>query len=246
MDKGYYIKKLWKLVGSLPKIIYFNFHYLPFKQAIRLPIWIHKADLVKMKGRVVIDAETIKPGMICMGYRECSIYPNKGVMWENHGGTVIFHGACKIGNDTYMSFGPRTTVEFGHDFRNSATMRLVSYEGITFGEKVSIGWDTLIMDTNIHLVYDRKKKKYKNACGKISIGARNWFGTGCRIMHSVTTPEGCIFGMNTIVTRDCEMKAYSLMGGSPVRILTEDVERDFDIDVEEYISQTRTKKQENA
>lgn len=35
------------LLRNTPKIIWFNFHYLPFKQAIKLPIWLRKENVVE-------------------------------------------------------------------------------------------------------------------------------------------------------------------------------------------------------
>ena len=69
------------------------------------------------------------------------------------------------------------------------------------------------MDTNFHPLYDMKKCQFKRASGSIEIGDNNWFAAGCKIMHSVKTPERCIFGMGTIVTRGAEMKPYCVMGG---------------------------------
>lgn len=44
-----------------------------------------------------------------------------------------------------------------------------------------------------------------------------------KVMHSVTTPEHCTWGMGTIITRVCVKKPYCLMGGSPVQVLREHV-----------------------
>ena len=170
--------------------------------------------------------------MIRMGFMHCSLYPNTGFSWENMGGTIIFKGKCIIGNDTYLSFGKQSTVLFGDDFYNASGLKLVSYRGIKFGAKTSLGWGTLVMDTNIHPLYDMEKGVYKSASGPIEIGDYNWFGTNCKIMHSVTTPERCIWGMNTVVTRNCIKKSYCVMGGDPVKILTENVMRDYDHDYE--------------
>ena len=229
----YRIKRLKRLLSSLPKTIYFNFHYLPLRQALKLPIWLRTAELKKMKGKVIIDSKIIRPGMITLGFREASVFPNTGIMWENKGGTIIFHGKCRIGNASYLSFGKRTTVEFGDDFRNTASFKLISYHGVKFGIKTSVGWDCIIMDTNFHCLYDMEHNIYKKAGGPIIIGDYNWFGTGCKVMHSVHTPERCIFGMGTIVTRNSLMKSYSVMGGFPVRILSEKVMRDYDGDTED-------------
>lgn len=229
---SYRVNRLKRLCSSLFKTVRFNFHYLPFGQAVKLPIWVYKADFVCMEGKVEIDSPVIKSGMITMGYRETSIYGNNGIMWENKGGTVVFKGQCRIGNDSFISIGPKAKVEFGNDFRNSAALKLVSVRGVTFGKCVSIGWDTLVMDTNIHSVYNIKTKEFKKTSGEINIGDYNWFGTNCKVMHSVSTPERCIFGMGTIITRDSIAKPYCVMGGSPVRILSENVMRDFDHDIE--------------
>ena len=44
----------WVLKYIIPTI-YFNFHYLPFKQAIRLPVFLRKPKLLTLKGRVIIQ-----------------------------------------------------------------------------------------------------------------------------------------------------------------------------------------------
>lgn len=231
------IKKIWenkKFLHSLPQTIYFNFHYLPFKQAIRLPILLYKPHFLKLKGKIRIETDKIKFGMIRMGFRTCGIYPNTGISWENHGGTILFKGKFNIGNDSYLVFGEKTKVEFGDDFRNAGSLKIVSYKGMKFGISTSFGWGCLVMDTNIHPLYDIVNKKYKKASGLIEIGNYNWFGTECKIMHSTKTPERCIWGMNTIVTRNCIKKSYCVMGGNPVKILTENVMRDYEHDQEIY------------
>lgn len=231
------IKKIWRkraIMRSILYSIYFNFYYLPFKHAIKLPILLYKPHFISLRGKVMIDDCNVKFGMIRLGFRECGVYANSGITWENKGGHVTFKGRCMIGNDSFLSFGTKTDVIFGDDFRNTAGLKLVSGKGITFGRGTRLGWGVLVMDTNFHPLYDMKRKIYKKASGSIEIGDYNWFGTQCKIMHSVKTPERCIFGMNTIVTRNCEMKSYCVMGGSPVRVLSENVMRDYEHDVEEY------------
>lgn len=231
------LKKLWNnrsILRSLLYSIFFNFYYLPYKQAIKLPILLYKPHLTRLKGKVIINSNHITMGMIRLGFKTCGIYPNSGITWENNGGCITFNGHCMIGNDSYLSFGSKTAVTFGDDFRNTAALKLVSAKGIVFGKSTSLGWGTLVMDTNFHPLYDMNKKVYKKASGLIEIGDYNWFGTQCKIMHSVKTPERCIFGMNTVVTRNCEMKSYCVMGGSPVRVLTENVMRDYNNDQEKY------------
>ena len=67
-------------------------------------------------------------------------------------------------------------------------------------------------------------------CRAIAAAMSSGFGTGCKVMHSVSTPERCIFGAGTIVTRNTPAKSYCIMSGTSVRILTENVMRDFEHD----------------
>ena len=229
------VSLIFKILRYLPQILYFNFHYLPVRQAIHLPILLYKPRLLKCKGTIKINGK-ISFGMIRMGYFAVSVYPDSGMTWENNGGEIIFDGKARIGNDSYMSFGCKTSVCFGNDFRSLAGLKLVSYRGIKFGKSVSLGWGTLVMDTNFHPLFDIEKRIYKKASGPIEIGDYNWFGTQCKIMHSTKTPERCIFGMNTIVTRGCEKESYCVMGGAnPVKVLSRNVMRDYDNDVENDI-----------
>lgn len=215
--------------------LYFNFHYLPFRQAIRLPIFLYKPHLLSCKGKIIIEPSdgVIRTGMIKLGFPSVSIYPSNGITWENLGGAICFRGTCSIGSDSYLSFGSNTTVEFGDDFLSSAAAKIISRRGIKFGKGTRLGWEVLCMDTNFHPLYDMIKKTYKRASGPIEIGDYNWFGTQCKIMHSTVTPERCIFGMGSVVTRGCEKKSYCVMGGSPVKVLTENVLRDYNHDYEE-------------
>lgn len=44
-------------------------------------------------------------------------------------------------------------------------------------------------------------------------------------MHSVTTPERCIFGMGSVLTRGAKYESYCVHGGSPIRVLSRNVMR---------------------
>ena len=68
--------------------IYFNFHYLPFRQAVRLPILFHNPTCVTLKGQVRIEGKVAR-GMIKLGYYFHGGYPDGGFMFENNGGILF-------------------------------------------------------------------------------------------------------------------------------------------------------------
>lgn len=68
--KGSILKQIWKekwIFRFLIQSIFFNFHYLPFRQAIKLPILLYKPKFISLKGRVIISASHVKTGMIILG-----------------------------------------------------------------------------------------------------------------------------------------------------------------------------------
>jgi Acetyltransferase (isoleucine patch superfamily) len=219
-------KRFWRAL--IPSII-FNFRYLPLKQAKKLPIWVYKMHCLSQKGKIIIESERIYSGMIRLGFPRAATYPNTGITWRNHG-KVIFKGSCNIPNECYVIVGKQSTLTLGDDFNANAGLKLVSNCKIIFGDHTRIGWSVTIMDTNFHPLYDMEKKKFKKAFSPIIIGDYNWFGTQCYIMHGVHTPERCIFGARSIVTRGGQFESYCVHGGSPIRILSRNVMRDYEHD----------------
>ena len=222
------MKKLQLLRALIPSLI-FNFKYLPFKQALSLPILVYKSHYLALRGQVSIEADKIRFGMIKLGFPRAATYPNTGITWRCQG-KVIFKGTCTIPNDCYVIVGRQSTLTFGNDFNANAGLKLVSNCKITFGDHTRVGWAVTIMDTNFHPLYDMEKKKFKKAFSPILIGDYNWFGTQCYIMHGVHTPERCIFGARSIVTRGGQYESYCVHGGSPIRVLSRNVMRDYDHD----------------
>lgn len=174
--------------------------------------------------------------MIKLGMFTSAAYPNSGITIRNYG-QLVFKGKCHIGNDGYIICGKHGKIVFDDDFRATAGFKIVSECGIIFGEYVLVGWGVNVIDTNFHPIYDIEKEKFKKAFAPIIIGNNNWFGMNCLIMPGVMTPESCIFGARTIITRGGNYESYCVYGGSPIRLLSRNVKRIIGQDsVKEYIT----------
>ncbi|EEF91626.1 acyltransferase [Bacteroides cellulosilyticus] len=215
--------------------IYFNFKYLPYRQACKLPIFVHNIKFVDMKGNIRIECDNIRMGMISFGYWGVCIFPNTGFVWQNHGGTVVFKGACCIGAGSALSINAHATLIFGDDFLNTAGLKIIASRTIEFGQSARLGWNSFVLDTNMHPLKNSITNE-KGRCGaNIKIGDYNWFGTNCIILPGVQTPERIICGLGTIVPRNIEWKSFCLYGGSPIKILRENVYRDYNDDKDDMI-----------
>ncbi len=211
--------------------IYFNFHYLPFKQACKLPIVLYKPKLMKCKGNVVIESDNIKPAMIRLGFMNVSLFPNSGIVWENHGGKVVFLGKAIIGNASAISIGKTGNIVFGNLFFASCGLKMTSYHRVIFGSNVRFGWDAIVMDTSFHKVKNMSNQQVGKGYGTIICGKNNWLGARCLILPGVKTPDYCIFGAGSILNKDYSSNpTHILMAGNPLTVKRIGVWRDCMVD----------------
>lgn len=236
MKINYITHQIWKerwIFRSIFQSIYFNFHYLPFKQAIKLPIILYKPHFIKLKGKIIISSPTITTGMIQLGKRIVPIYPNSGIIFENNGGTIEFKGACTIGNNSAISIGEKAKLEIGNKLVASTTLKIISFHQIIFGEKVRIGWECVFMDTDFHTM-KKINGGHTKGYAPIKIGNNNWFGAKCHILKRTETPDYCTISATTLLNQKYDYPPYTVIGGSPVSDIAHGIYRDVDDDVIEY------------
>jgi len=212
------------------KSVYFNFKYLPPPVACKLPVILHNVYLDDMRGQIKIESASIHRGMIRIGDWGVKVFPKEQSVWQNHGGTVTFRGACRIGAGSALSVNSKANLIFGDDFRNTYGLKIIASRTIEFGKTVRLGWNVFVMDTNMHPLKDSISGRKGSGGKSIRIGDCNWFSTNCIILPGVETPERVICALGTTATRGVEWESYCMYGGSPIRKLRSNVYRDFDDD----------------
>lgn len=215
------IKNHFWILRSLPKTLYFNFRYLPFRQAYRLPILLYKPRFCCLSGKLRIDSERVRFGMIRLGVNSANIYPNSGIMIDIRG-NVVFKGVCVIGNASYLSVGGGRVV-FGRSFMATAALRVICYDEIVFGNEVLVGWDTMFCDNDFHKVVDMVSGETNNSVGRIEVGDRVWIANGCSVMKNSSIPSGVIVGSNSLVNKPLETPECSLVAGVPAVLKRQNV-----------------------
>jgi acetyltransferase-like isoleucine patch superfamily enzyme len=170
--------------------------------------------LIKLKGKVIIEAREIKTGMIKMGLPTVSIFPNTGITFENNGGTCVFEGKCSIGNSSAISIGTRGNLILGNNFSATASVKLISYYHMVFSENVTVGWDNIFTDTDFHKL-TKTSGGYTKGFGKIIIGRDNWFGVRCTVLKNTKTPDYCTVAGNSVLNKEYDYSSYCVIGGNP-------------------------------
>lgn len=233
MNRKSFISFCIKHPLSILKTIWFNFHYLPFRQAIHIPIFCYKIRTRKAKGEVIIDSNDIRTGMIQLGNDIVGIYPNNGVTWEN-AGRIIFRGTAKFGNNCSICIGRKGTLDLSNNFITNAATKIICVYSIRIAENARIGWETLIMDTSFHRIKGLDGKLKGKGYGEIVLGKNNWLGTKCTVFPGAKTPDYCIIGAGSFLNKDIsDWATHIMVVGNPVQIKVRDVWRDVNDDAPE-------------
>lgn len=217
------IKTLYFKIMALPKSIYFNFKYLPIKQAIKLPVLIsHRTFLDKAKGSVKINSDTIKTSMINIGFGEVGIFDRRKsrAIWRVEG-NVVFNGVVNIGHGSKINVGKNGILELGNRFSISAETQIVCEKNIVFGENCLLSWDILIMDTDYHKIRDFDENILNND-KEIIIGNNVWIAAKCLILKGVKIENDTIVAAGSKIVRSIKANNV-IIGGEPNRILKRNV-----------------------
>ncbi|MFO7669653.1 MAG: acyltransferase [Bacteroidales bacterium] len=200
------------------KTIFFNFHYLPFKVAARLPIFLSRnTKLKRMKGSVRISGP-IKPGMIRIGTNEIGIYDKRfnRPVWENLG-VVDFRGTALIKYGARIIIGEGAKLVLGNHFRISSGSSIICFKSIEFGHNCAISWDSQIIDTDFHKVYD-ENSSYINPDREIRIGNDCWIGNHSIIQKGTTLGNMVVVASNSMLNSGIPDNNV-ILGGSPAKII---------------------------
>lgn len=97
----------------------------------------------------------------------------------------------------------------------SAESKILCCNEIIIGEKCSISWNTLIMDSN------GKSINGKEINGKIIIGNNVWIGANSVILKNSNIGNGCVVAANSVVRGI--FPDNSLIAGNPAKVIKENI-----------------------
>lgn len=217
---GRRIRQIWKYLPYMPKTIYFNYHYLPFKQAWHLPILIFKPHFIRLKGKVIIDSPEVRFGMIELGKLVNTCNPNCGFSLDNKGGTIIFKGKAIFANETYFMVCPGAVLTLGKDL--DCNCKIKCAKSIEIGDETWIAYDSMIMDSEWHALTDMATGKLLNKDKPVIIGKHNFISFGCLVLKGTVTPDNATFTPRSTLNKVYDMNAeYPLFGGNPCELIDE-------------------------
>jgi acetyltransferase-like isoleucine patch superfamily enzyme len=196
----------------------FCLRYLPFRQAIKIPIRVsNNVGQLSIKGKIIIDSKQVHRSQIKIGYGGSpGLQSFKSGLLIAKGGSLVFTGRATIAEGTVLRVDSGGTMTIGNQFYCNKNCYFRCYKSITIGDNVLVGWNNTFNDTDGHCI------KYEGKAiipyGPIRIGNHVWITTNVIINKNVYIPDGCVVAQGSIVNI-IEAPCSSLLGGIPARVV---------------------------
>lgn len=208
------LTKVLALIASLPNSLLFNLHYLPFGQAVRLPIWIsYRIKLKHLGGSVAID--TPRFGQVRIGFGSSGMTTGHGDgLWDVRG-TIHFKGKARIGCHPFIQVNGELTV--GEGFDAGHQLKILCEKHIAIGRDVLLSWNVEIMDHDGHGIMARDDETVINPPEEVVIGNHCWIGCHACLLKGSEIADDCIIGAHTLISRRFD-EPGCLIAGTPASI----------------------------
>lgn len=235
----YWMRKLRKRYDKLNyyKTFLVNFRLLPFKQAIRLPIFVYgKTAIYGLAGKIIFECP-IKKGMIIIGKNTDKFSAHNRSLLELNG-TIIFKGTFLASNGVTIQVSHGALLEIGDIVSLGACAKIRCLYWITIGCGTGIVEECQIFDTNFHCTKDVGTGIVNNPCDKITIGKFCWVGNRSTIMKGTVLADDTIVASNSLLNKNYEIRyddKFPILGGIPAKLIGSGKVRIYDIHEETKI-----------
>ena len=211
------------LIFSLPITIYVNFRCLPFKTALKMPLFVgYKTHIDKLSRNITFGCEpTTFMVRIGWGGTEGRETGKKNYLLLNDKASLKFNGKCTMssGVSLVLDLGK---LEIGDNFFCNKNCTISCNDNIMIGNNVLFGWNVEVLDSDNHKVMHKDRRKVSDR-GAITIGDHVWVAAFSHILKNSVVPDGSVVAYHSLVTKAFAGKKL-LLGGCPANVLEEQIE----------------------
>lgn len=156
---------------------------------------------------------------IRIGFRDMGIQnerDRKTILDLRKGSTIVFMGSASIGGGARIY--TKGNLVFGDNFYLSLNSQIIAHDRIEFGRDCTVGWDSLIMDTDFHKVIDINSGKAFTMTKPIVIGNHCWICNNVQVLKGTELPEDVIVGSCSLLNKAYGIPSHSLLAGNPASV----------------------------
>lgn len=207
--------------------IYLNFRSFPFRQAVKLPVFVYGwPKMFSLLGKMECK-DVCKIGMIKFNQTNIGAPSNPGPSSAIHNwGKIIFHGPCLIFTANKINTQKGGVLELGSNTKIMHYVNIAAYTQVFVGANTWITHRCQIMDSNFHYVADFRKGVVRRYSRPIYIGKSCWICNTSTITGGAKIPDCTIVASNSLVNKDfSDIPPESIIGGIPAKLISSGYKR---------------------
>ena len=149
-----------------------------------------------------------------------TLLTNSYIKIEGNDNKIFIGANCCLKNLTIDMKNENSVIKIG-DKTSIEEARITSFEPykIEIGKDCMFSADIVIMNTDVHKIYDTTTKLKTNEGKEISIGNHVWLGIRTIVLKGLNIGDNSIVAASSIVTKD--VKANTVVSGNPARQVKE-------------------------
>lgn len=227
---------------SIWRTLYFNFRTLPFSTAIKLPVFIDgPVRLFILIGKVKFENTEIRRGMVKIGKNteSFSLCDHSGfIQLASTQSELVFRGPCKLSVNTKIRVVGDASLTVGDKVFIGADVRIICNGGkVSIGDYSRIAFETVIMNSSFHHVYNSSKQCFGRTTRPVSIGEACWIGNRSSIAAGAVLKPHTIVAAGSIINKNFAKLdgEYMLLGGAPAKMIGTGFKRIFSPHYEQQV-----------
>lgn len=193
------------------KTLWFNFRYLPLKEAIYLPVILARDVQVRSCRRGFCSfIDGTKIGILRFGFGDRDHnYDRRSSLYIQGRIELIGKGIHAFGPGTCLRIGKNGVLRVGSNFTCSVNNRIYCSKEISIGDDNMWSFDNVVMDTDSHLIYETDGQ-VSNPNRELVFGNHVWVGCRNIILKGSNIPSGCIVASGSVITKRYD-EEYSII-----------------------------------
>ncbi len=203
--------------------LYANLRLLPFRQALRLPVYIYGFPrLMDLSGRICLECP-VRSGLMRINVIDFTPAQRGSSAEIAIRGTVCLGGHALVRSNTKIYVDRGAVLSIGHNLRMGAGVIINCLNNIVIGEGVRIGHRSQLLDSNMHFMLDVRRRRVAPLRKRIVIGGHSWLTNTVTVDGGTVLPSRSVVASGTVLNKDVTALGNgNIIGGTPLRVLSSD------------------------
>lgn len=229
--------------------LYANFRLLPFRQAIKMPIYIYgRVHLYMLNGSLEFRNCEIKRGMVKFGTLDPFNLPDgSGFISLAPKSKLICHGPVRFDVNSKLRILGDGQIILGKYVRIRSGVKLICNNSyIKIGDYTGVAFESTVINSSFHTVYNVNTRIADKQFKPIIIGKACWIGNRSSIAGGTTLKDHSIVCAGSYVNKDFSVTTEEdqMLGGRPAKLIKCGIRRIFNPQIEfkliEYFDRNET------